>query len=49
MNANTPVRSACSPYNAGAKNKNENSIGSVIPVKNDTNADPANNDATLAF
>ena len=28
---------------------NENSIGSVIPVKNETSAEPANNDATLAF
>lgn len=28
---------------------NENSIGSVIPVKNETNADPANSEATLAF
>ena len=28
---------------------NENSIGSVIPVKNDTNADPANREATFAF
>ena len=28
---------------------NENSIGSVIPVKNETSADPANSEATLAF
>ena len=28
---------------------NENSIGSVIPVKNETNAEPANRDATLVL
>ena len=34
----TPVSNACSTYSGKAKNINENSIGSVIPVKKEVSA-----------
>jgi len=49
MNPDRPVSTAWIINRTGAKNKNEYSIGSVIPVKNETRADPANTAATLRF
>ena len=33
-----PSNSACTTYSAGAINRNENSIGSVMPVRNEVSA-----------
>src|SRR5699024_11273471 len=35
MNNDIPVSNACTTYSAGAKNINENSRGSVTPVRNE--------------
>ena len=40
---------ACATNNAGAANKNVNSIGSVIPVKKPVNAAGSNRPATTFF
>ena len=48
MNDN-PANTQCTAYNAGATNKNVNSNGSVIPVKNDVKAAVANNEPTIFF
>src|SRR5699024_524108 len=44
-----PVNIACTTYNSGDKNINENSIGSVTPVKNAVNAILPKNPPTAAF
>ena len=44
-----PENTQCTAYKAGATNKNVNSNGSVIPVKNDVNAAVANNEPTTCF
>ena len=46
-NKEIPVNTARIPYNNGDKNMNENSIGSVIPVKNEVNARPPNIPVTI--
>lgn len=49
MNA-SPSKTACTTYRAGAINKNENSSGSVIPVKNEVKAaDNINPPTTFLF
>ena len=44
-----PANTQCIPNNTGATNKNVNSIGSVIPVKNEVNAADAIIPATYFF
>ena len=50
INANDkPANPQCKINNPGAINKNVNSIGSVIPVRNDVNAAENSNPPTIFF